>query len=162
MELAIRPAVDSDEAALGAIDHATWSPVTTPAPRPPADAAFFEPGRVPADVFVAEGLDGMLIGYVLVGRGHPMPTHAHVAFLRGLAVDPDRQGRGVARELVRAALDELARRGITRVRSNVLSTNPASLAVHRACGFIQEGRLVGEFVVEGTLVDDVLLAAIPT
>lgn len=30
--------------------------------------------------------------------------------------------------------------------------------VHRACGFVEEGRLVGEFRVEGASVDDVLTA----
>lgn len=159
MEHAIRPATEDDEPALVTIDRTTWSPETTPAPRPPDDAGFFEAGRIPSDVLVAEGEADELLGYVLVGRGFPMPSHAHVAFLRGLAVAPAAQGRGVARSLVGAALEELARRGARRVRSNVLSTNPASLAVHRACGFVEEGRLAGEFVIEGRPVDDVLLAA---
>lgn len=157
MDVEIRPASEHDEAALRALDRATWSSDTTPAPAPGHDAAFFEPGRAPQDVLVAE-VDGRVAGYVLLGSGFAMPSHAHVAFLRGLAVDPALHGRGLGRRLVEAALAECARRGARRVRSNVLASNPASLAVHRATGFVVEGTLRGEFVIGGVPVDDVLLA----
>jgi ribosomal protein S18 acetylase RimI-like enzyme len=161
MDVTIRPATIDDEDALRRIDLATWSADTTPAPAPAEDAPFFdEHGRAPGDVLVATfGDDEGVVGYVLVGAGFPMPSHEHVAFLRGLAVDPAMHGHGLGRRLVTGALAELAGRGARKVRSNVLSTNPASLAVHRATGFVEEGRLRGEFIIDGIgAVDDVLLA----
>jgi L-amino acid N-acyltransferase YncA len=153
----IRPATHGDEHALRRIDHATWSTDTTPAPRPTLHARFFADGRRSEDVLVATIADD-LAGYVLLGEGYSLPTHAHVAFIRGLAVDPALQGRGLGRLLLQEALASCGRRGLRRVRSSVLATNPASLAVHRSCGFVVEGILVGEFVMEGIPVDDVLLA----
>jgi ribosomal protein S18 acetylase RimI-like enzyme len=158
MELQIRTARREDEDDLVALELAVWSPETTPAPRVTEPMPFFDGPRTPDRTFVATSGD-RIVGHVLVGAGHPMPSHGHVAFLRGLSVDPAEQGRGIAKRLVAHALGELGRRGAVKVRSRVLSTNPASLAVHRACGFVEEGRLVGEFRIEPIgAVDDVLLA----
>ncbi len=157
-DVTIRPATPRDEPALMAIDQATWSADTSPAPRPELGAPFFTGDRTADATFVAV-VDELVGGYVLVGEGYPMPAHAHVAHIRGLAVSPDLHGRGIGRRLLEHALGELGRRGITRISSHVLATNTASLAVHRRCGFVEEGRLVGEFVIDGIgPVDDVLLA----
>ena len=154
----IRTAAIDDDDQLVALDVAAWDPTNSPGPRPTADDPFFQDGRPISDTFVAE-LDGRVAGYVLVGAGWPMQSHAHVAHLRGLAVAAEFRGRGIARDLVEHALGQLALRGARRIRSRVLATNPASLAVHAACGFVEEGRLRGEFVIEGIgPVDDVLLA----
>ena len=157
MHPTIRQATRDDENALRRIDQATWSTDTTPAPRPQKNARFFEEGRRVKDVLVAM-LDDEVIGYVLLGEGYSMPSHEHVWFIRGLAVDPARQGHGLGRRLMQEALSTCGRRGARRVRSSVLATNSPSLAVHRSCGFVVEGLLVGEFVIGGEPVDDVLFA----
>ena len=157
MDADIRIATTDDEPALAALERATWSIIVSPAPAPSDDGTFFAPGREPADVLVAL-VDGEVVGYVLVSHGHPIPSHAHVMDLRGLAVAPEHQGRGLGRHLVDAALTECGRRGARRVRSQVLATNPASLAVHEALGFEVEGTARGEFIIDGAPVDNVLLA----
>lgn len=40
----------------------------------------------------------------------------------------------------------------------VLSGNTVARALYERCGFVVEGVLVGEFVVAGQLMDDVLMA----
>lgn len=157
MDVEIRNATQADEPALAALDRSTWSIIVSPAPAPDEDTPFFVPGREPGDVLVAER-DGVVIGYVLISPGHPMPSHAHVMDLRGLAVLPEHQGAGLGRRLVDAALTECSRRGARRVRSQVLATNPASLAVHESSGFVVEGVARGEFMLDGEPVDNVLLA----
>ena len=157
MDIVTRTARQEDEPGLVELDRVTWSGAVSPTPAPGGDDPFFAPGRQPEDVLVAEA-DGAVVGYVLISPGHPIPSHAHVMDLRGLAVSPDRQGAGIGRHLVDAALTECGRRGARRVRSQVLSTNPASLAVHRALGFEVEGVAKGEFMIDGERVDNVLLA----
>jgi ribosomal protein S18 acetylase RimI-like enzyme len=157
MDVEIRSARDEDEPELARLDRATWSSVVSPAPAPAHGEPFFAAGREQEDVLVAQA-DGEVVGYVLVSHGHPIPSHAHVMDLRGLAVSPSHQGAGIGRRLVDAALTECARRGARRVRSQVLATNPASLAVHRALGFEVEGVARREFVIDGEHVDNVLLA----
>lgn len=158
MEPTIRPAAAHDDAALAALERATWSPESSPTPEVTDELPFFAGERTPERAWVAL-VDGRIVGSVLVGPGIPIPAHRHVAHLRGLSVDPRAQGRGVGRRLVEHALGELGRRGIQKVRSRVLSTNVPSLALHRACGFVEEGRLRDEFRIDphGSS-DDVLLA----
>lgn len=157
-ELTIRQADEADDAALAAIERAVWAPDNSPTPKVEGEPPFFGPGREPSDTWVAT-IGDRIVGSVLVGAGHPIPSHSHVAHLRGLSVHPDAQGLGVGRALVERAVGELARRGARRVRSRVLSTNAGSLALHARCGFVEEGRLRGEFLIDGVgAVDDVLLA----
>lgn len=157
MDPIVRGATDADDARLSAIDVATWSTRVTPAPCRPVGSPFFEQGREVANVLVAE-LDGEITGYVLVGREVPLPCTEHVLDLKGLAIDPRFQRRGLGRLLVDAALAQAADRGATRVKSRVLGTNSGSLALHEVSGFTVEGVLRGEFLLDGVPVDDVLLA----
>lgn len=61
------------------------------------------------------------------------------AFMR-VAVREDRQGRGIARKLVRFALEELRRRGYYGVHFMVSPNNPSALRCYARFGF----RLAGQ------------------
>jgi ribosomal protein S18 acetylase RimI-like enzyme len=154
----IRAATLADEPALVAIDRATWSTVATPAPPPPAGTAFFAGRTEPPDVLVAV-VDGAVAGYASIGPATGVPANDHVLMLHGLAVDPAWQGRGLARRLVVAAVEEARARGARRLRLRVLGHNPAALRVYEASGFVVEGVLREEFRIDGRYVDDVLMAA---
>jgi L-amino acid N-acyltransferase YncA len=54
---------------------------------------------------------------------------------------PAGQGRGVGRELYAALLAELETRGMHLVLAAIALPNPASLALHRACGFDEVGTM---------------------
>ncbi|WP_207947876.1 GNAT family N-acetyltransferase [Occultella glacieicola] len=78
--------------------------------------------------------------------------------IHGLAVHPAETGRGIGTALVEAAVAELGRRGARKVSLRVLSTNPAARRLYARCGFVEEGVLRGEFVLESAEVDDILMA----
>jgi ribosomal protein S18 acetylase RimI-like enzyme len=155
--ITVRPAVLVDDARLAAIDRVTWSPAVTPAPRPAPTAGFFkDPERV-HEVLVAED-DDTVVGYVALHQSIPLPSHAHVLEVNGLAVDPSRQGCGIGRRLVEAAKAEAARRGVRKLTLRVLAPNTEARRLYERCGFRREGVLEGEFVLDGHLVDDVLMS----
>jgi len=153
----IRPARAADDAALVGIDDAAWNDTSSPAPTPPPGRAFFDEDRTPDGVLVAER-DGAVVGYVVLGRGFPLASHAHVLVLKEIAVDVDAVGTGIGEALVRAAVAEARRRGARRLTLRVLTTNPVAQRLYTRCGFAVEGVLRGEFHLGGRYVDDALMA----
>jgi len=146
----IRPARAGDAVAIAALDAATWSFDVTPSPR----------SSVPSSIdgmLVAED-GGEIVGYVAVGRATRLESNRHVADIRGLAVAPDHQGRGLGRALVQAALDAARERGARKVTLRVLGPNTAARALYESCGFVVEGVRRDEFFLDGRYVDDVLMA----
>jgi ribosomal protein S18 acetylase RimI-like enzyme len=152
----IRPATPSDDAALVAIDRASWSPAQSVGASPAPDARFFD-GVDPADVLVAEEA-GAVAGYVQLEPATPLASNAHVLEIHGLAVDPARRRRGIARALLDAAAEHARAREARRLRLRVLAPNTGAIALYRACGYEQEGVLREEFLLDGRYVDDVLMA----
>ena len=150
----IRPAGAGDAVAIAALDAATWSFDVTPSPR----------SSVPSSIdgmLVAED-GGEIVGYVAVGRATRLESNRHVADIRGLAVAPDHQGRGLGRALVQAALDAARERGARKVTLRVLAPNTAARALYESCGFVVEGVRRDEFFLDGRYVDDVLMARMLT
>ena len=156
-DVTIRAATPGDEAALAALDQATWSSMASPAPPPAPGTPFFDGRADPADVLVADA-GGALAGYVHVGPPTPVASNAHVLMIRGLAVDPARRGRGIGRRLVDAAVESAARRGAHRLTLRVLGPNAPARALYEAAGFVVEGVLREEFLLDGRYVDDVFMA----
>ena len=154
--ITIRPARREDDPALLAIDEATWTSAVSPAPAPPKRESFF--GNQPLEGFLVAEVDGVVSGYVATYQNIPLPSHAHVVAVNGLAVDPAAQGRGVGRRLVEAVLERARARGLAKVTLRVLGHNTGARHLYERCGFTTEGVLKGEFVLDGRLVDDVLMA----
>jgi ribosomal protein S18 acetylase RimI-like enzyme len=154
--IAIRPARHDDEAALLAIDDLNWTSATSPAARGDV-TAFFHGHAVPDDTLVAE-LDGRVVGYAILRNATAMPSHAHVLEINGVAVHPDATGRGVGRSVVEAAFAEATRRGARKVSLRVLGSNAVARRLYARCGFVEEGVLREEFLLDGRYVDDVLMA----
>ncbi len=65
----------------------------------------------------------------------------HVAHLGSLAVAPQLQGRGVAREMVLSAIEELKTSGVKRIQVIVESDNPRAISFYKRLGFKIEGTL---------------------
>ncbi|MBJ7609931.1 MAG: GNAT family N-acetyltransferase [Candidatus Dormibacteraeota bacterium] len=153
----IRRARADDDEALGRLDAATWTADVSPAPAPPLGTAFFSDRRQPEDTLVAE-LDGAVAGYALLRQSVAIPTHAHVLELGGLAVDPQCQRSGIGRLLVEATVDEARARGASKLSLRVLGNNGKAQRLYAACGFVTEGVLRSEFMMDGRYIDDVLMA----
>ena len=133
----------------------------SPAPTPPAEVPFFSERVRPDDVLVCEvddAVPGGVAGYVGITQDIPIPSHAHVLQIGGIAVAPWAQGRGVGRALVEAAVAEARSRGAGKLSLRVLGGNAGARRLYERCGFVVEGVLVGEFVLDGVEVDDVLMA----
>jgi ribosomal protein S18 acetylase RimI-like enzyme len=146
-----------DDTTLGRLDAVTWTDDVSPAPAPPAGTPFFNERTRPDDVLVAE-VDGVVAGYAKLGRSITLPSHQHVLELNGLSVDPNRRRLGVGRQLIEAAVEEARNRGARKLSLRVLGGNTGARRLYEACGFVVEGILRDEFLLQGRYVDDVLMA----
>ena len=155
--MTVRPARADDEYELLAVDRATWSPYTSPSPRPP-DGPFFSERTQPENVLVAE-LDGRVAGYGKIEHPTPLPASAQVWHVTGLAVDPLFEGRGAGRALMQALIELARERGGRRVTLRVFAPNERAQRLYERLGFEREGVLREEFMVgDGEYVDDHLMA----
>jgi ribosomal protein S18 acetylase RimI-like enzyme len=153
----VRSAATSDEEALAAIDRATWSSLTSPAPPPGRGWKFFDERTRPEDVVVALD-DCEVVGYVRLQPASPLESTSHVLQVNGIAVDPARQRRGVGRALIDAAVIEARRRGARRLTLRVLGANEGARQLYQSAGFVVEGILREQFLLDGVYVDDVFMA----
>ncbi|MEU2776731.1 GNAT family N-acetyltransferase [Streptomyces sp. NPDC007162] len=153
----IRTALPDDDEELSALDRETWSHrhAVLPRPEPPYEP-FFSERHAPEDTLVAE-LDRRIVGYIRLGLAYRLAANAHVRQIQGLAVAEDARGQGVARALLRAAMDEARRRGARRIRLGVLGHNAPARRLYASEGFAVEGVLPGEFLLDGEYVDDVIM-----
>jgi len=152
----IRVAAITDGDRLDEIDRMTRSSDNSPSPIGEVIRPFFE-HLDPTDVLVAVDQDS-ISGYIQFRHPSPLVSNAHVWQINGLAVDPRFRSRGVGRALVEATIRELVSRGGRRITLRVLSTNPTARRLYEICGFVVEGVLSGEFILNGREIDDVLMA----
>jgi ribosomal protein S18 acetylase RimI-like enzyme len=153
----IRVARPEDDAALACLDRETWSTLHAVKPRQtPPYGPFFHDTCLPQDHLVAE-LDGRTVGYVRLGFPTPLASNAHVRQIQGLAVAEEARGRGVAKALLAAAMDEARRRGARRMTLHVLGHNTPARGLYESMGFVVEGVQPEEFFLDGGYVDDVLM-----
>ncbi|MFE0175826.1 GNAT family N-acetyltransferase [Streptomyces sp. NPDC059002] len=156
-DMHIRTALPEDDDALARLDRATWSTLHAVQPRPqPPYEPFFNDRFGPRDHLVAE-VDGRIVGYVKLGYPTPLLVNAHVRQIQGIAVAEDARGKGVGRGLIRAAIEEARRQGALRITLRVLGHNTPARRLYEAEGFVTEGVLPGEFLLDGVYVDDVLM-----
>lgn len=149
-----RTANEGDADQLEKLEAEAWTRHTSPNPvheRPVFGA------RLPfADVIVA-CRDGVLLGYIAIGRRTPFATNAHVGSIRSIVVASEHKRAGVGRQLLSAAEREAKRRGFLALRLNVMASNTAARALYASAGFAELGRYPAEFCVEGEWVDDVFM-----
>lgn len=105
--------------------------------------------------FVAE-IDGRLSGLLNIGRGR-WSKNAHVAEL-GMACLPDCRGVGLGTALLERALAWARSVGVRKVNLEVFANNGPAIALYRKLGFVEEGRRLREFQIDGELVDGILMA----
>lgn len=155
-DLHIRPAEQADESALAQLDLEVWSTLHAVQPRPAPGAPFFDALHLPGDYLVAVE-SGRIAGYVRLVPPTALPAHTHVRQIQGLAVADRMRGRGVGRALLRAARARAREQGAVRLTLRVLGHNTPARALYEAEGFVVEGVLPGEFLLDGGYVDDVLM-----
>jgi putative acetyltransferase len=90
-------------------------------------------------VYVAASADGKLIGTLSAAINENAEGH-----LRGMAVDPSFQHRGVAKGLLTKAIDDLRRSGCTRVTLDTTEPLRPAIRFYEAHGF-RPTRRVSDF-----------------
>jgi RimJ/RimL family protein N-acetyltransferase len=99
--------------------------------------------------------DGTLIGDL----GLHLPADEEGSYEFGITLAPAYQGKGYAREAVRALLDFLFRTlGAHRVHASIDPRNIASAALLRSLGMRQEAHFRESLKLRGEWVDDVIFA----
>lgn len=152
----LRSARPADEPALRRLDAESWSPRSTPGPRPDPDRPVVERYGA-ANVLVA--IDGgTVVGSLFLGPWSPLDSSRHILEVKGLAVDPARLGEGIGGALVEAAIARARERGIRHLILRVLSGNDAARRLYERHGFEVVGTVPEAFRLEGAYVDDLTMA----
>lgn len=161
MQPAIRPATPDDLEAVAAIfGHYVTSSVVTFEVTPPT----IEHWRRVHDELTARGLpflvcesDGEVAGYAYAAPWRTKPAYRHTVE-DTIYLAPGRTGRGLGRQLLSALQRHCALAGIEQMIAVIAdSGNPASAALHRACGFTEVGRLRSVGRKHGRLIDTLLM-----
>lgn len=136
----IRPAVPTDREQLSHFFEALW-------PQSPTEehggelALILEgkpPGSLPLAVFVAEGFQGVLGGFIEVGlRSHAdgCDPSAPVGFVGGWFVTEGERKKGVGKQLMAAGEEWARSQGCKELASDTWIDNAASQRVHEARNF---------------------------
>ena len=88
---------------------------------------------------VAAGADG-IAGYAYATQFRDRPAYAHTCE-NSIYVHPDRLGRGIGKRLLAALIDRAAAAGFRQMIAVIGGAEPASVALHHACGFREAGRM---------------------
>lgn len=134
----IRPATEGDLEALAAIyDRETYAGYATFDTEPQGIEPFR--ARLAGEDHLLVGCDGeQVLGYAYSA---PFRTRGAYAATRETTVylHPDAQGRGLGRALYDDLLALLDHDGVHRTVAGIALPNPASIALHLACGFTEIG-----------------------
>ena len=131
-EVRIRPARAEDRPRLIPLINSAFS-VETFLQGPRTDEERLAASMEKGTILVAEGSEGRLLASVYTElRG----KHGYVGML---AVDPDHQGSGFGRRLMKAAEERFRVEGCDAVEITVLSLRPELLPIYRRFGFVETG-----------------------
>lgn len=125
MALVIRPFAEPDRAAV--VELWTRCDLTRPWNDPGLDVD--RKLAIDADGFLVGEVDGAIAASVMAGYD------GHRGWINYLAVDPDRQGAGLARAMMDAAETLLADRGCPKINLQVRTSNGAALGFYEAIGY---------------------------
>jgi L-amino acid N-acyltransferase YncA len=107
--------------------------------------------------FLVAVAGGTVAGYAYASPWRPKPAYRHTVE-DSVYLAPGQQGRGLGRLLLGSLLTGCADAGVRQVIAVIAdSGDPASVALHRACGFADAGRLSQVGYKHGRWIDTVLL-----
>ncbi len=89
----------------------------------------------------------------------PQPMFAHCGVL-GMALLPDYRGHGVGSRLLAQALAAAGRKGLTRLKLTVFTDNQPAIALYKSHGFVIEGELVNDALIDGVYRNAYVMARI--
>ena len=102
-------------------------------------AAIAEDCRLqPNGVFVAEELDGTVVGYVTTR----LNAVSRLGWVPNLAVDPAHQGKGLGRTLLEHAIEFFRENGMEVAKIETLEQNPVGQNLYPSLGFVEVARQI--------------------
>lgn len=156
----IYPATSADAAAIAAIyahhvAHGTAS-YDIEARSVAATVAMITAHRESRWPYLVARADGAVLGYAYAGQFRPRAAYAW-ACENSIYIDPAAQGRGIGRALLQALVDAAEAAGFRTMVAVIGGAEPASIAVHAACGFTHAGRLAAMGWKHGRWLDTVYM-----
>lgn len=145
-----------DAASLMELDSLAWDQHSTPSGEIRWSSREHYLQRCPPGSQLVAGIGNDICGYMGFGPPTPLQSNCHVYDIN-IAVHPDYQRRGIGRRLMEEMKVVAAKSGVRKLSLRVLATNPGAISFYESCGFIEQGRLVEEFYLNGQFVDDVLM-----
>ncbi len=137
-DLTIRPARESDLAALTAIYNAAVTGTAFTSHLAPLSVddrrTWWQAHQDPRYPILVADTGAELTGYASLSLWYDMPLYAHTAE-SSLYLAPNSQGRGLGTTLMRALLEEARRVGHHVILARIWSDNAASIAMCRKCGY---------------------------
>jgi phosphinothricin acetyltransferase len=107
--------------------------------------------------FVVAEAGGTIAGYAYASPWRPKPAYRHTVE-DSVYLAPGQRGRGLGRLLLESLLAGCTDAGVHQVIAVIAdSGEPASTALHRACGFTDAGRLSRAGYKHGRWIDTVLM-----
>lgn len=91
-------------------------------------------------LLVAVDADDDVVGYAYSWSYRPRPAY-FLTRETSIYLDPSVRGRGIGRVLYPALLETMAASGVHTAVALVAQPNPASVALHKACGFEHVGSM---------------------
>lgn len=156
----IRPAIPADLAAVTAIfAHYVTTSVATFETMPPTEDDW---GHKLADLtarglpFLVADVDGEVAGYAYAAPWRPKPAY-HRTAEDSIYLHPERTRLGLGRRLLGVLLQDCAKAGVEQLIAVIADDSPASVALHRAFGFADAGRLRAVGHKHGRVIDTVLM-----
>jgi L-amino acid N-acyltransferase YncA len=104
--------------------------------------------------FVAEE-DGCIIGWCDAIPGAELSGSTHVGSL-GMGLLKSHRGKGIGRRLIETTIGKAVELGWEKIELGVHASNEAAIALYRSTGFVEEGRRMRNWFVDG-IYDDTLM-----
>lgn len=144
MTLAIRPAAPEDAEAIAAIyAHHVLHGTATYEIVPPGPAEMQEKIRHILGrgwPYLVAYRARALLGYCYATQFRDRPAYAY-ACEDSIYIAQDRRGQGIGKALLTALLSAAEEAGFRQMIAVIGGAEPASIALHAACGFVEAGRL---------------------
>ena len=108
------------------------------------------------ELWLVAEIDGRVVGGANFVRGKSTKS-AHVGDL-GMSILADYRNLGLGTAILEEGIEWARSVRVSRLKLGVFATNERAIALYRKFGFVEEGRLVGEVILDGQPVDEVLMA----
>ena len=145
-EVTIRNAAESDAAAVHAIyaHHVLHGTASYDIEPPPLESIADKIRWILGECwpFLVAERGGAIVGYAYATRFRDRAAYRFTAE-NSIYVHPDWMGRGIGKALLIALLERSAELGFRTMVAVIGGAEPASIALHHACGFEEVGRLRG-------------------